>query len=178
MLKFNNAVVTFAEVPEEVTLCINITGCPIHCEDCHSPELWEDTGELLDEKNLSLLIDKNKGITCICFMGGDSDPNRIYELAAFIKARWNNLKTCWYSGATLRKDFPFEYFDYIKTGPYKKELGGLDSVTTNQRFYAIVSKYAINSDKVMYRYLEDITFKFQKNNIYYNKNRDYQNNIE
>ena len=29
MLKYLNAPVTFAEVPDEITLCINITGCPL-----------------------------------------------------------------------------------------------------------------------------------------------------
>ena len=63
---------------------------------------------------------------------------------------------------SLRQDLPLEYFDYIKTGPYKKELGGLDSITTNQRFYQVKKKLAYMSDEVMYRYLEDITWKFQK----------------
>ena len=161
MLKYKNAVVTFAEVPEEVTLCINITGCPVHCEGCHSSELWEDTGYILDGRAIDTLISNNQGISCVCFMGGDNDPQGIYEVAKFIREHWP-LKICWYSGMSLRQDLPLEYFDYIKTGPYKKELGGLDSITTNQRFYQVKKKLAYMSDEVMYRYLEDITWKFQK----------------
>ena len=161
MLKYKNAVVTFAEVPSEVTLCINITGCPVHCEGCHSPELWEDTGHILDGRAIDTLISNNQGISCVCFMGGDNDPQGIYEVAKFIREHWP-LKICWYSGMSLRQDLPLEYFDYIKTGPYKKELGGLDSITTNQRFYQVKKKLAYMSDEVMYRYLEDITWKFQK----------------
>ena len=153
--------VTFAEVPSEVALCINITGCPVHCPDCHSKWLWEDTGQILDGRELDTLIRANDGITCICLMGGDSDPHEIYDLAAYVK-RNTELKVCWYSGMSLRKDMPLEYFDYIKTGPYKKELGGLDSPTTNQRLYMVIPKYAFNSNKVVYRYLDDITFKFWK----------------
>jgi anaerobic ribonucleoside-triphosphate reductase activating protein len=175
MLKYSNAVVTFREVPSEVALCINITGCPLHCEGCHSPELWEDKGTILDKDELTRLIDSNKGVSCICFMGGDSSPDDIYNLATYIKET-TNLKVCWYSGMPLKKDLPLEKFDYVKTGPYKKRLGGLDSITTNQRFYQIFSKYDFNSSKILYRYLEDITWKFQKTNIY--GTGDYQDDEE
>ena len=39
MLKYLNCQVTFAEVPDEISLCINITNCPNRCPGCHSPEL-------------------------------------------------------------------------------------------------------------------------------------------
>ena len=166
MLKFNNAVVTFSEVPEEVTLCFEITGCPIHCPDCHSKHLWEDIGDELKPVVLSSIIAKNPGITCVAFMGGDNSPEDIYTLAKWVKNN-TELKVCWYSGTKLKDDFSkhMEYFDFIKTGPYKKELGGLDSVTTNQRFYQV--KYrevkAIGGGIIeSYHYLEDITNKFWK----------------
>ena len=43
-------------------------------------------------------------------------------------------------GNYLRDDFglfepAFPYLDFLKIGPYKKELGGLTSSNTNQRFY-------------------------------------------
>lgn len=166
MLKYSNAVVTFVEIPTEVTLCINITGCPIKCEGCHSPHLWEDTGEELTPVVLSDLIAKNEGITAVSLMGGDANPEEIYNLAKCIKNN-TNLKVCWYSGEYLRKDFPKEYFDYLKTGPYNKELGGLDNMTTNQRFYKIRLKEIKNSKGEVvnsYRYLEDKTHLFWKNN--------------
>ena len=59
MLKYLNAPVTFAEIPDEITLCINITGCPLQCKGCHSPFLWEDTGEFLTIEMLDYLICKN-----------------------------------------------------------------------------------------------------------------------
>jgi len=175
MLKYKDTMVTFSEIPEEVTLCINITGCPVHCPDCHSKWLWEDTGYILDGRAIDTLMSNNQGISCVCFMGGDNNPNEIYELAKFIKEHWN-LKVGWYSGMPLRQDLPLEYLDYMKTGPYKKELGGLDSITTNQRLYKVMPKYAFNSNKIMYRYLDDITYKFWKKDI--DDARNYQNDEE
>ena len=166
MLKFKDTMVTFEEGPSEVTLCINITGCPIHCPDCHSKHLWEDIGIELNPVALHRLLKENDGISCVSFMGGDQHPEIIYELAQWIKD-YTDLKVCWYSGAQLRPDFSdyMKYFDFIKTGPYKKELGGLDSVTTNQRFYQIKYKEikAIQGGIIeSYYYLKDITNKFWK----------------
>ena len=69
-MRYLNYQVVFKEVPDEVTLSINITNCPYRCPGCHSPYLQEDVGEELTFETLSYLIEKNKGITCVCFMGG------------------------------------------------------------------------------------------------------------
>jgi anaerobic ribonucleoside-triphosphate reductase activating protein len=45
MLKYVDTAVTFAEFPNEVSLCINISGCPCCCDGCHSPYLSKDIGE-------------------------------------------------------------------------------------------------------------------------------------
>lgn len=166
MLKYKEVQVTFEEVPSEVSLCINITGCPIKCEGCHSKHLWEDIGEELNIDSLTTLINKNEGVTCIAFMGGDAHPEEIFELAKCIKET-TSLKVCWYSGSSLYKDLNkyIKYFDYIKTGPYKEELGGLDSITTNQRFYEVKCRIikSIEGNPIdSYYYLDDITYKFQK----------------
>ena len=154
MLKYTETLVGFSEVPEEITLCINISGCPMHCVGCHSPHLWNDIGEELKPVILSNLIAKNNGITCIAFMGGDASPDEIVNLAKWVKNN-TELKVCWYSG---KSDIPFsyDYFDYIKVGPYIKEKGGLNSKTTNQKFYKVIHKETVNV-------LDDITFKFQQN---------------
>ena len=171
MLKYVETAVTFGEVPSEVTLCINISGCTIHCEGCHSKYLWEDIGNPLNEESLASLIDANTGITCVSFMGGDHDVEGICKLAKFIKDNYK-IKVCWYSGMSYRPNLPLEYFDYIKTGPYKADLGGLDSVTTNQRFYMVLPKYSFDGNKVLYRYLTDITHRFQKGVLSKNVNND------
>ena len=128
--------IVFQEVPNEVSLALNISGCPNRCKGCHSPHLWEDTGEDLTTDLLDgLLCRYGAGITCVCFMGGDQDPKYVAQLASFIRAR--GLKTAWYSGREfdLTTCPEAEVFDYIKTGPYIETLGGLKTPTTNQRMY-------------------------------------------
>ena len=137
MLKYLNTQVTFSEVPDEITLCINITGCKIGCKNCHSSYLAEDIGEELNSFSLKELISNNKGITCISFMGGDSSPSKIDALAQWVKINYP-IKTAWYSGRQeLSKDINPNNFNFIKLGPYIEDLGPLNSKTTNQRFYKI-----------------------------------------
>ncbi|NDV47209.1 anaerobic ribonucleoside-triphosphate reductase activating protein [Paludibacter sp. 221] len=153
MLRFHNYDIVFQEVPGEVTLAINITNCPNGCKGCHSTHLQKDTGELLDETTLTALLDKyGETITCICFMGGDREPKEVERLSLLVRQATNGrLKCAWYSG---KAEFPHECsvqsFDYVKLGPYREQFGGLDSPTTNQRFYRVE-----NGEMV------DITFRFR-----------------
>ena len=79
--------IVFQEVPGEVTLALNISGCPCHCKGCHSPHLWEDTGEPLTTDLLDDLIARYAGlITCVAFMGGDQDPAEVLRLAEYVKS--------------------------------------------------------------------------------------------
>jgi anaerobic ribonucleoside-triphosphate reductase activating protein len=140
MLRFLSYNIVFQEVPGEVTLAINISGCPNRCKGCHSPYLQEDKGDTLDESVIAALLNKyGEAITCICFMGGDNDPSEVQKLAHHIKNTTNSrLKTAWYSGKSiLPENFDMAYLDYIKLGPYVESLGGLDASGTNQRFYCI-----------------------------------------
>lgn len=162
MLKYVNTEITFSEVPDEITLCINISNCPCHCKGCHSPYLAEDIGEELTDSLLVSLIRKHEGITCVCFMGGDSNPANINSLARFIKLlSWSKLKVAWYSGRSeLSPEIYLPWFDYIKLGPYIEELGPLNSKTTNQKFYQVCNMASIDEEP---RYeLIDITYKFQE----------------
>lgn len=136
-MKYYNAEVTFREVPDEVSLCINISGCPNHCPDCHSKWLWDDIGTELNEIAIDRLMIVNPGITCVSFMGGDQSPVFVREMAKYVKETYR-LKTCWYSGR-LHFSVPnwiyADYFDYVKFGPYIEEYGGLDNPKTNQIFF-------------------------------------------
>ena len=153
MLKYIDTMVTFSEVPDEISLCINISGCPNHCTGCHSSYLWEDYGEPLDLMHLTDLIDANKGITCVCLMGGDQDPAEVDYIAEDIKMYYPKLKTAWYSGKQeLSKDVDLENFNFIKLGPYIENRGPLNNSNTNQRFY-----------KVEDGKLKDCTYLFWRN---------------
>lgn len=183
MIKYVDTKVVFQEIPDETTLAINISNCPCHCKGCHSSYLAEDIGkELLlgdeasgKERASSLfgLIAQNKGITCVAFMGGDSDPRTINELAKRIKwvndnvkpfvknvltkeTKWSPIKVAWYSGRQeLSPDIDLRNFDYIKLGPYIEEKGPLSSRTTNQVMLQIDNSYGKSIVK-------DITSRFWK----------------
>ncbi|MBR1539114.1 MAG: anaerobic ribonucleoside-triphosphate reductase activating protein [Bacteroidales bacterium] len=150
MLKVYNYDIVFQEIPDEVTLAVNLTGCPVHCPGCHSPHLWQDIGEVLDEALLKRIHREYAGeVTCICLMGGDGDPAAAERLCAYIKEEMG-LRSGWWSGrAALPAGIRLAAFDYIKTGPYIEALGGLKSRTTNQRLFRVTGEK-----------LEDITARF------------------
>jgi anaerobic ribonucleoside-triphosphate reductase activating protein len=155
MLKYVDTLVSFQEVPDEITLCINISNCPCHCEGCHSPYLAEDIGVELTVDTLTNLIKNNKGITCVCLMGGDNDPKQINLLAKVIKSLYP-YKVAWYSGSTkLAPEIIIHNFDYIKLGPYIEEFGPLNNPNTNQKMFKINHQL----DPIE---CENITYKFWK----------------
>ena len=70
MLRYINTDIVFQEFPDEVTLAINILGCPCRCPGCHSQFLWANRGDELTAEALSALIHGAKDtITCVGFMG-------------------------------------------------------------------------------------------------------------
>lgn len=142
MLRYVDTKIVFSEIPDEITLAINISNCPIHCRHCHSKYLWKDIGALLTINEINRLLVKNSGITCICFMGGDSDVNYLNDLAKAIKTSSNYdkfpIKLAWYSGQdSIDTMIDLEYWDYIKIGPYIQSKGPLNNPNTNQRLYRI-----------------------------------------
>lgn len=153
MIKFVDTKIVFQEVPDEVSLAINLSNCPCHCKGCHSPYLAEDIGEDLTIERLTQLATEAEGITTICFMGGDSDTKRLNRLAKWIQDELD-LKVAWYSGRDeLSEHIDISHFDYIKLGHYDEECGPLNSPNTNQRMYK-VSRFLVNP------VLVDITNKF------------------
>ena len=149
MLKYLNAIVSPDEIPGETCLNINITNCPIRCPGCHAKILWQNVGEYLNKDILLKLIKDNPGITCVTFMGGDINPEDVWECGKIVKES-TNLKVGWFSG---NMEFPHEdytkYFNYVKLGPYIERLGPLDCAVTNQRLYELVGTE-----------FKDITYKY------------------
>ena len=156
MLKYVNTGIVFQEIPDEVTLAINISNCPCHCPGCHSHYLWEDIGLPLDTDAIDQFVklptalfgDGNlyviwaKGDSMIEAgiddgdMGGDCDPKGVDMLAQYIHEVHPEFKVAWYSGRVRVSSCVCKTdFDYIKIGPYLRHLGSLKKPTTNQRLY-------------------------------------------
>ena len=156
-LKYLGYSIVFQEVPDEVTLAINISGCPHRCEGCHSKYLWEYEGNYIDD-DLEQLIQQYEGlITCVCFMGGDHNP---YELVDLLnKVHRHKLKTALYTGEDSLQHISFRVvcnLDYCKIGHYDKTMGGLNNKNTNQRMLF----WDMQEEK-----WKDITYKFWNDNI-------------
>ena len=100
------------------------------------------------------LLDRyGSDVTCVCFMGGDREPQEVMRLAALVHAA--GIKTAWYSGKPQLPDcFDYGVLDYVKIGPYIASKGPLTSPDTNQRMYRI------DSGK-----LTDITDSFKKKGV-------------
>lgn len=159
MIKYVDYDIVFQEVPGEVSLALNISGCPFKCEGCHSPHLREDIGEDL-ECDLPILLETYRGmITCVLFLGHGNDMPAFRRCVALCKQM--DLHVALYTGADDKKIHEDEddlfwfsaYYgvpNYLKTGQYKKELGGLSSPSTNQRMYRLNSE----------GFYDDITYMF------------------
>lgn len=147
--------VVLAEVPDEISLAINLSNCPHRCPGCHSPYLQENKGDELTFDVAKKLIDKNCGITCVVFMGGDSTPAQLVKLVYDLRQVYPELKFAVYSGNPITRPDYIATFDYIKLGEYKADLGGLDSETTNQKFFKKIMKDGRP-------FLENQTYKFKK----------------
>ena len=151
-LKYISYAIVFQEVPNEITLAFNISGCPYHCDGCHSQYLWKYWGDDL-LPNMRGVIEKYNGyITCICFMGGDQNINELTMALKICKEL--GLKTCVYSGASNISKFKdmLPFLDWLKLGEYDETLSsqnhveyGVKLATTNQHMYKIVKgKVVIN----------------------------------
>ncbi len=154
MLKYVNSDIVFQEIPDEVTLAINISNCPCHCPGCHSRYLWDDVGLPLNPEAIDAFVGKyGSDLTCIAFMGGDSDPKGVDLLAQYVHEEYPHLRVAWYSGRTVISPLIQKNdFDYIKIGPFIRHLGPLKRPTTNQRLYR-------QNDQGEF---EDITARFWK----------------
>ena len=149
-IKYESTLVTFTEVPDEITLCFNISGCPCHCEGCFEPWLKDDIGIELTTAVLEAEIASHKHITCVCFMGGDRYYNDIAVLIMEVRRDFPDLKWALYSGRQEMVSFLEPLLDYYKVGPYIETRGPMNKETTNQIFYK-----KINGE------WKDITYRFQ-----------------
>jgi anaerobic ribonucleoside-triphosphate reductase activating protein len=136
--------VVFQEVPNEISLCFSITGCKVGCKGCHSTELWnEENGISLTKQVFIQWLKKYKGlISCVVFFGGEWQPSALIE--KLLIAKNFGLKTCLYSGEKNIDINISQHLNFLKTGKWQAELGGLDSITTNQVFRDLTTGEKLN----------------------------------
>ena len=126
--------IVFQEVPDEISLCFSITGCKVGCKGCHSTELWNDNyGSPLTNKSFINELKKYQNlISCVVFFGGEWQPNALIEKLLITKNF--GLKTCLYSGEKHVDIKISQHLNFLKTGAWQADLGGLESPTSNQVF--------------------------------------------
>jgi len=137
-MRYSKKQILFQEVPNEISLGFFITWCPWNCKGCHSVEfknklLWKE----LTEQILYRELEKNeKYISTVLFFWWEWYIKELSTLLHIIETFW--LKTAlysWLDNIDLIDRSIFSQLDYLKIGPYKKELWWLGSPITNQRFY-------------------------------------------
>jgi len=145
MVKCTKYTIVLAEVPNEVSIGFNITGCPHKCKNCHSPELQnENNGEYLSDQLITNIISKyNNFVSCVCFFGGEWKQNWLIDKLNIIKNNFK-LKTCLYTGLDKLPNEILNNLDYVKYGRYIEEFGGLSSKFTNQKFFHIPTNSLLN----------------------------------
>lgn len=162
-MKVYNSEIVFREFPDEITLALNISNCPCFCKGCHSQYLAENKGDEITEEWMRGILSRGALLTCVGIMGGDAYPHDVVRWAKWIKEN-TPLKVGWYSGRDSLNEvvaMNLKFFDYIKIGHYDEQFGGLDSPTTNQKFYKVVNQQIGDIGKACI--LKNITAKFWKN---------------
>lgn len=139
--------VVLEEIPDRVSLAVDISNCRGNCTGCHSPFLKGDIGEELTPAVIDRLVGENWGVNCFLFLGEGQDLQTLLSLAAHVRSL--GLEAALYSGREEVEAELWQAFDYLKVGPYRPECGPLNSPTTNQRLYRMAGGVA-----------EDITSRF------------------
>lgn len=145
-MRYTSARIVFQEVPDEISLALLISGCPIGCPGCHSAASWSaQRGEPLDAEKFEKLLERHRRyLTCVLFLGGEWHAEELTRLLDI--ARRHSLKTCLYTGLE-EEEVPAALtarLDYLKVGPYRSDRGGLSSSTTNQKFIDLRNNEVIN----------------------------------
>jgi len=127
--------IVLEEIPDRITLAVEVSNCQGNCIGCHSPFLKSDIGEELTPEVVDKLIADNYGVNCFLLLGEGSDPEALRSLARHLRSAHPGLMIAVYSGRTEVEDEMFDLFDYVKVGPYVAKFGPLNNPSTNQRLY-------------------------------------------
>lgn len=151
--------IVLQEIPGEITLAFSISGCPLRCPGCHSAFTRNPLyGSPMNEEVLSGYLNKYEGmISCVLFYGGEWQEKRLNKLLHFISQK--KLLTALYSGHETLPQSLLEKLDFVKLGPWKQALGGLNSPTTNQRLYDLRSGECLNAQFLPLALRKQFTFQ-------------------
>ena len=69
--------VVLEEIPDRVTLAVEISNCQGNCIGCHSPFLKKDLGKELTPEVIDALLKDNFGVNCFLLLGEGSDPEAL-----------------------------------------------------------------------------------------------------
>jgi anaerobic ribonucleoside-triphosphate reductase activating protein len=143
-MKYHQFEIVLQEVPGEISLSFSITGCSLRCKGCHSPFLWKkENGMLLSVKEFKKKLNQYPGFaTCVLFMGGEWHEEKLVELLKI--ANQKNYKTCLYSGEEKVSPSILLNLDWVKTGKWNPQKGGLNSSNTNQKFTHVQTNTQLN----------------------------------
>jgi anaerobic ribonucleoside-triphosphate reductase activating protein len=146
-MRYSGLQIVFQEIPNEISLAIHFTGCPLKCKGCHSNDLWSPaSGYDLDALKFDQIVTQySKYISCVVFMGGEWQLTSLIEMIHVTKK--HGKKIALYTGLQF-DEIPqvlISNLDYLKYGPYIPELGGLSSKTTNQRLINLTTNEELNS---------------------------------
>ncbi|WP_196599045.1 hypothetical protein [Pectinatus frisingensis] len=139
--------ITLTEVPNKVAVYFEIGECVRNCKGCHSEHLRCKVNEKMSLYQMMQYAEAqvDKGANAIVLMGGTTNGLSDEELEELIIVMSGIAPVCLYTGTDdesfhrwLAQKLPLTW---LKTGSYKAALGGLQSPTTNQRFYKVDIKY-------------------------------------
>lgn len=163
-LKYYDVATTFSEFPDEIALCVNITGCPCHCDNCSEPWLRPYVGTELTNEEIDKLISEHTECTVFGLMGGDSNYEDCVRITNYIHEKHPGLKVGIYSGRDWLDLELAKVIDIYKCGrwidPYqfgdpsewpKHNCGVLQFAYSNQLYFERINGKLINN-----------TYKFRK----------------
>ena len=162
--------ITLSEIPGKTSLVVEFANCQQRCPGCHSQHLW-DPGESLNISEVLTHIDStlSEDINCILLMGGTTNGITLETLKKLVEAIYRRfgIPVAIYSGLpeeeTRMSEMATWYgLDFLKTGDYREDRGGLEDPKSNQKLYKKDFRHTLKDNVLKVEFFwEDITYKFR-----------------